>query len=64
MSDDIRDALQEFGLALRRARRESIGGKTLDVGVDVHGYAPVGVEAVKAFMDGRSAVECDHHSLM
>lgn len=41
-----------------------IGGKTLDVGVDVHGYAPVSVEAVKAFMDGRTVVECDHHSSM
>lgn len=41
-----------------------IGGKTLDVGVDVHGFAPVSVEAVQAFMDGRTVVECDHHSSM
>jgi calcineurin-like phosphoesterase family protein len=41
-----------------------IGGKTLDVGVDVHGFAPVSVEAVKAFMHERTVVECDHHSSM
>ena len=40
-----------------------IGGKTMDVGVDVHGYKPISIEAIKAFMDGRPVVECDHHSL-
>ena len=38
-----------------------IGGKTMDVGVDVHNYAPISLNQVQAFMDGRSVVECDHH---
>lgn len=40
-----------------------IGGKTIDVGVDVHGYKPISIEAVKEFMDDRPVVECDHHSV-
>lgn len=43
---------------------KDIGGKSLDVGVDVHGYSPVSIHDVKTFMDGRSVVECDHHSSM
>lgn len=39
-----------------------IGGKSLDVGVDVHNYTPIHLEAVKAFMDTRMMVACDHHS--
>lgn len=30
-----------------------VGGKTLDVGVDVHNYTPVSLDEVKSFMDGR-----------
>lgn len=39
-----------------------VGGKCLDVGVDVHGYAPVGLEAVKEFMDQREVISFDHHT--
>jgi calcineurin-like phosphoesterase family protein len=38
-----------------------VGGKTMDVGVDVHGYAPISLDQVKAIMDARIAVYCDHH---
>lgn len=38
-----------------------IGGKKLDVGVDVHGYKPVNLDDVRKWMDGRDIVSFDHH---
>ena len=38
-----------------------IGGKTMDVGVDCHGFRPIGVEAIAAFMRDREPAACDHH---
>lgn len=35
-------------------------GKILDVGVDCHGYRPVSLEAVAAWMAGRDIVAFDH----
>lgn len=40
-----------------------IGGKTMDVGVDVHNYAPISLDEVKSFMESRSIIECDHHAV-
>lgn len=42
---------------------KDIGGKTLDVGVDVHGYSPVSIDKVQLFMDGRGISSCDHHEV-
>lgn len=38
------------------------GGKTMDVGVDVHGYRPISLDEVREFMRGRSIVAVDHHA--
>jgi len=38
-----------------------IGGRSMDVGVDCHGFRPIGVEAVAGFMRERETVSCDHH---
>ena len=38
-----------------------VGGKTMDVGVDCRGYAPVSIEDVAAFMETRTQLELDHH---
>jgi calcineurin-like phosphoesterase family protein len=40
-----------------------VGGKILDVGVDVWGYAPVSLEWVAEYMGKREVVVCDHHTL-
>jgi calcineurin-like phosphoesterase family protein len=40
-----------------------VGGKALDVGVDVHNYRPISLEFISSFMAGREIVECDHHSV-
>ena len=37
------------------------GGKTLDVGVDKHGYVPVHVEGVRAYMVDRPICVADYH---
>lgn len=37
------------------------GGKILDVGVDVHGYAPVNIETIAQYMDKQSILARDHH---
>lgn len=39
-----------------------IGGKTMDVGVDVHDYRPISLEEVQQFMAGREIVTYDHHT--
>lgn len=41
-----------------------IGGKTMDVGVDCHGYRPISIDEVAVFMEGREAVSVDHHEAM
>ena len=38
-----------------------IGGKTIDVGVDCHGYRPISLEKVAEFMETREIVTVDHH---
>lgn len=38
-----------------------IGGKTMDVGVDCHAYAPLSLEEVDDFMRSREIAACDHH---
>ncbi len=38
-----------------------IGGKTMDVGVDCHGYKPISLDEVAEFMAGREFVPVDHH---
>jgi len=35
-----------------------IGGKTMDVGVDCHGYRPINIDEVAEFMNGREILEC------
>jgi calcineurin-like phosphoesterase family protein len=37
------------------------GGKTMDVGVDVHDYAPISLEEVGQYMARREIVSYDHH---
>jgi calcineurin-like phosphoesterase family protein len=39
-----------------------IGGKIVDVGVDVWNYAPVSLDQIKEYMDKREIVTCDHHA--
>lgn len=39
------------------------GGKTLDVGVTCHDYAPVSLEEVAEYMKNREIVTVDHHTL-
>lgn len=38
-----------------------IGGKILDVGVDVHNFKPVCLEEIKTYMDKRNIIARDHH---
>jgi len=38
------------------------GGKIMDIGVDVHEYAPISLDAVLIFMRDQSVVSCDHHT--
>lgn len=40
-----------------------IGGKTMDVGVDCHGFRPISLEEVRQFMEPREVVVVDHHRL-
>jgi calcineurin-like phosphoesterase family protein len=38
-----------------------IGGKTMDVGVDSHGFRPISLHEVADYMNGREVVSVDHH---
>lgn len=38
-----------------------IGGRILDVGVDVHDFRPISIEQVHEFMKTREFISCDHH---
>jgi len=38
-----------------------IGGLTMDVGVDCHGYRPISLDEVASYMQDRKIVPCDHH---
>jgi calcineurin-like phosphoesterase family protein len=40
-----------------------VGGKTLDVGVDLHGFAPITLYAISSYMETRSIISYDHHSI-
>jgi calcineurin-like phosphoesterase family protein len=39
-----------------------VGGLIMDVGVDPRGYRPISLEEVKAFMEGREVISCDHQT--
>lgn len=40
---------------------KDIGGKTMDVGVDVHNYSPISLKYIENFMKTREIITCDHH---